>query len=582
MVSVLLIASLIGLLIGFLLYSRRILNSYCPPERKRTTPARRYQDGQDYITTPSGVLLGYQFKSISLDPILGPIIAIQFGWLPVVLWLILGVVFAGWIQDYSVTLLSVRKAGASLGGLAGELFSPAASTLLLISIYIYLVVALSAFTVTLSPLFSRAGVPVAIFLLLGTGLLAGQMIYRWRLSLLVVTPIALLLAGGGILAGSLPWAKSIVASINNVGGSLLNQLWGSGELTGASLLWSAVLLGIAYLGAVLPIWQFTQPVNFTASLITLLTLGAAALGVLVATFTGQIDPGIKIPALVAASQPHLGPLWPVVFVTISSGAISGWHALVASFSTSRLLEREVDALPVTIGASFLETCLSLLAVAFAVTIGVAAGRYAPDQGFQLVAGPASVFVTGLQEFLGVLGFPFGPAAEIGVILLTLMALAVMQLFLRFMRMAGAELSGDRFPLLKNPTLGAIIGLIITIFLIFSGIWQHLWALFGGMNQVIAGVALMLVSVWLARDRKPTWWAFWPSALLITTGVAALLYTAIYRSLYLGIFLAYNQGSGINLGTAITFLAGVSFASFALRLFLAGLQALNRARVITAG
>jgi carbon starvation protein len=403
------------------------------------------------------------------------------------------------------------------------------------------------------------------------------MIYRWRLPMPAVTLVAILLAGVGITAAGLPGALSAVRTINNLGGGILNQTWGNTELTGVNILWSLVLLGISLLGAVLPIWRFTQPVNYTSSLVTIITMGVAAIGILVAAFTGQVDPSIRLPALVTFSQPNLGPLWPFLFVTVSSGAVSGWHALVASYSTSRLLDRETETLPVTAGASSLETLLALLSVAFAVTIGVAAGRYAPDQDFRLVAGPAGVFVSGLQAFLVVLGIGSELAADLGVILMTLMALAVMQLLLRFTRTVGSELFGDRLPVIRRPGIGAVVGLVLVLLLIVFGLWQHLWILFGGSNQVLAGVALLLVSVWLAQTQKPHWWTFWPAVFLITTGAAALLFITLYRMLYQGIFIPYSQGSTFAFGNIITASTGLCLACFTLLLFLESLRAMNRAR-----
>jgi carbon starvation protein len=577
MALILLLAALTSLFLGYRLYARRILYARIPPDRKRTMPARRYQDGMDFIPVSPGALLGYQFKSISLDPILGPIIAIQFGWLPVVLWLILGVVFAGWIQDYAVALISARNGGAGLGELAGELLSPLARIVLLVFIYFYLLLTIAAFAVIIAPLFSREGVPVVIFTVLGTGLLVGQMLVRWRFPLPVVTLVAILLGFLAVYAGGIPWTQAVVRSINNLGGGVLKEPWGNGDLTGVNILWGCVLLGISYLGAILPIWRFTLPVNYTAALVTLITMGAATVGILVAAFTGQVDTLIRIPALVTPFQPQLGPLWPILFVTISSGAISGWHALVNSFGTSRLLDKEGEILPVTAGASFLETGLAILSVVFAVTVGVTAGRYAPDQDFRLVAGPASVFVSGLQTFLDVLGIQSEPGAEIGVILLTLMALGVMQLLLRFTRMVGAELAGEWMPVLRIPGFGALVGLVLALFLIVFGFWQHLWVLFGGSNQVLAGVALLLVSVWLARDQKSYRWTFWPALFLLTSGVVALLYVSLYRILYQSIFLAYRLGSGFVFGNAVTAIAGLCLAFFALVLLVASLRALNQAR-----
>jgi carbon starvation protein len=577
MILILMIAAMFGLYLGFRLYSRRILFFHIPPNPKHTAPARRYQDGFEFMPTPSGSLLGYQFKSISLDPILGPIIAIQFGWLPALLWLVFGLVFAGWIQDYALTMISIRSAGASFGTLAGDLLSPSARTMLLILIYLFLLLTMAAFSVIIAPILARESVPLGIFCLILTSLLAGQMVYRWRLPFLAVALISLPLAVASIYVGSLPAAQSIIRSINQLVGGSLDQLVGTGEVSGETFLWGFALLGVAYLGAVLPVWRFTQPVNSTASLVTLLAMSAAGLGLLVAVFTGEANTGIEIPALVAGFQPHLGPLWPVLFVTISSGAVSGFHALVSTYSTSRLVDKEVDTLPVTAGAAFLETCLALLAIVFAVTLGVSAGRYAPDQNFMLVAGPASVFVTGLQTFLGMLGLPPEAGALLGIIVLALIALAVLQLLLRINRMVAQELAGPKIPLFRNPAFAAMVGFLVTCSLILSGFWQNLWVLFGGSNQVLAGIALLLISTWLERAGKPYYWTFIPGAFLLLTGLAALFYVSLYSLLYQGVYLSYRAGSGVQFGNALAALLGICIAFISVGLFTQSLVALKTAK-----
>jgi carbon starvation protein len=577
MAFTLLLFTAIVLALGYRFYASRAAQDILYPDPKRPTPSRRYKDGKDFMPAPGGVLFGYQFKAITLDPILSPIIAVQFGWLPAVLWLLIGVLIAGWVQDYTASIMSMRNAGTGLGKLAGSYISPLARNLLLSFLYVYLLVIMGGFGVIFAPLMARETVAVSSLLLIGTGVLAGQMIYRWRLKVPVTTLVITLLSSLGIFAGTLPWVQNGVRAINSLAGVLFTRPLGYGDFSWPTLFWGLVLLAIAYLGAVLPIWRFAQPVNYTASWFFFLSLAGAVAGILAATFTRSVNTSFEIPAVVTAFQPHLGPIWPVLFVTISGGAISGWHALVATFSTARQVEKEPEALPIAAGAAFMETILAILAIIFAATLGVAAGRYNPDRNFQLVAGPASVFADGMARFLNVLGLPEALGAEIGVVLLALMALTVMQLVLRFMRQVSAELLGEALPVFKNVHFGALIGLLLSLFLIVFGFWQWLWVLFGGANQIIAGIALLLASIWLAQQKKPYGWTFWPGLFIFTTGMAALLYAVLYTAIYRGMVLSEGQEFGFTLGNGITAVLGLYLLGAALILFLQGLLALNKAR-----
>jgi len=165
-----------------------------------------------------------------------------------------------------------------------------------------------------------------------------------------------------------------------------------------------------------------------------------------------------------------------------------------------------------------------------------------------------------------------------MVFLVVMALTVMQLVLRFMRVASAELLGDKMPAFKSPHVGSLVAVLLTLFLITFGFWQWIWALFGGSNQLFAGMSLLLISIWLARDNKPTNWSFVPGLFMYITTVAALLYVSVYNAIWKGIINAGPEaGVGFILGNVITAAFGLYMVVAAVILFMDGLKAFNQAK-----
>lgn len=581
-----LVVTIIIVYLGYRFYASRVDKNIIQADPNRATPAKMYNDGVDFMPASASVLFGYQFKSIAaLGPIVGPIAGAQFGWLPAILWLVVGVFFIGWVQDYASAMLAMRSEGMTMGGLSYKLISPRARGLLLSFLYIYLLLIMGAFGAIIAPLLAGQTVAIGFLLLVVAGVLAGQMTYRWRVDLMVTTVVTVLLALIGIYLGTTPLAQNIVGGINGLAGNaegvLFTRPLGYGDMTWAAFFWAIVMLGFCYLGSVLPIWRFAQPVNYTSFWFVFLGIIGSIIGIAIATFTGSVNTSFEIPAFVTAFQPHLGPIWPILFVTISCGAVSGWHSLVSTSGTARQLEKETDALPVGAGAMFTEAVLAVLSVVFAATIGVAAGMYDPAQNYRLVAGAAGVFAGGMAQFLNVIGIPTALGGAIGAVFLTVMALTVMQLVLRFMRVASAELLGDRIPAFKNAHFGTLIAVALTLFIIVFGFWQWIWVLFGGSNQLFAGMALLLVSIWLAQQAKPFNWAFWPGMFMYATTVGALLYTSLYNAIWVGIIQATDLSAGFLIGNLISAGFGLYMVVAAVILFIDGLRAFNKARLTTA-
>jgi carbon starvation protein len=515
-----LIISLIGIGVGYFLYAKSIDRSIIKPDDSKTTPAKMFMDGVDFTPANRNVLFGYQFKSVAaLGPIVGPIIAVRWGWLPALLWIILGTMFLGWVQDYASIVVGVREEGQTFGALSFRLISRRARTILLIFIYAYLLLIMAAFGKIVGfDLMTNPSVPLGVLLVMGLGMAAGHMTYKLKMDILFTTLITVVLAFVGIWLGTVGPVKSLFTAIN--GGASSPLLFGS--VTWAQFFWSLVVLVLCYLGATLPIWRWAQPINYVAFWIVFLGIIGGTIGLVV------WHPGIPadFPAVSSydgklGSLSALGPLWPLLFVTIACGAISGWHSLVSSSGTARQLENETDALYVGGGSMFLEMFLATLSLLCA-TVGVGYAKYVELVGKGAIAG---VFANGLAAFLNQVGIPVSFGLPYGSVFLTLMALTIMYLVVRFMRVASAEFIGEAVPVIRNTAVGTIVALMFSALMIWTGFWSYVWILFGGANQLMASLALLIISLWLKSKEKNYMWAFLPFIFMFITSIAALLTTA---------------------------------------------------------
>ncbi len=507
--------------VGYWVYAKTIDRRVIQPDEKRATPAKMYMDGVDFIPANRNVLFGYQFKSIAaLGPILGPIIAVQWGWLPALLWIILGTFFIGWVQDYSSIMIGVREEGQTFGALSYRLISPRARSILLAYIYVYILMIMGAFGIQVGfNLLTNPAVPLGVLIVIGAGLLAGQMTYKWKQDIILTTIITVVVALVGIWVGTLPAVQEFFKTIYGIGPDGKSPVLFL-NVTQAGFIGSLLVAIFCYLGAVLPIWRWAQPINYVSFWIVLLGVIGGVVGLFIKA------PGMGDFPATTTFTTGSGPLWPMLFVTIACGAISGWHSLVSSSGTARQLEKETDGLYVGGGAMFLEMFFATIAF---LTATAAFGNY---QGYLDAGGPgkaAVVFSSGLSNFLNnwgldqALGAGFGKAY--GAIFLTLMALTIMHLAVRFMRVASAEALGDAIPALKNIHVGSAVALILTLILIWLVPFIQIWGVFGAANQLMASLALLLVTIWLMSKAKNYQWTFWPFIFMFVTTIGALVWSA---------------------------------------------------------
>jgi carbon starvation protein len=320
----------------------------------------------------------------------------------------------------------------------------------------------------------------------------GHLIYKARVNILVTTVIAIVLIFVSIYLGTI-WTISL------------------------SYTWTLIFVLIfGYFSSILPVWRFIQPYNYASVYVVYFGIIAGVIGIIIG------HKPMTLPAFTTWSI-GMGPLWPLLFVTIACGAISGWHSLVSSTATSRQIENELDVRPVTAGAMFAEFTISIIAVIVCATAFADKAAY-----IKAVGNPVGIFVGGLGGAITSLGLPMAYAKALAGSMIIILALTIVNLVFRFMKVASAELLGDAIPVAKNPHVATIVALIITFVLVKTGTWLYVWVLFGGANQLMASFALLLTTLFLVQKAKNYKVAIYPMFFMYATTVCALIYTSFWK------------------------------------------------------
>jgi carbon starvation protein len=488
--ALVLVSGIILFFIVYHLYAKWFDQKIIQVDPEKSTPARTYLDGVEFFPTNKNILFGFQFKGIAgLSPVVGPIVAIMWGWLPALLWILLGNIFIGWVHDYMSTMVSVRNEGQSFGPLSYRLISSRTRKLLMLFMVFYLILLAAAFTALGAGLLKAnvlVGVPT-IFVL-AAALLVGHMIYKMKMNPVNATVIGLVLIAVGLYIGS-----NVPVSIADIN------------------IWIIFILAVCIIAATTPIYSLTQPALYMFFYVVYFTLVALVLALIVK------NPAYVRPAYTGfIVGPENFPLWPMMFVTIACGSISGWHSLVSSSATAKQIEKETDVRPVSVGAMFSEGLLALLALSI---VAILTAKEATALG-----APAAIFS---KSGASILGGSALAQALVGLMFIGL-TLGLMLLAMRIARLALSELAGDAIPPLKNRYISAIAFSIIVFLLASPSVgatWIYIWVLFGGSNQLMAGLALWIATLWLVETKKPWIITGIPGVFMIVTTIAALIFAS---------------------------------------------------------
>ena len=512
-------------------YARHLARRLFALDAARPTPAHRLRDDVDYVPANRYVLFGHQFASITgLSPMLGPAIAVIWGWLPALAWVVLGAVFVGAVHDFGALAVSIRARGLSLGKVTESLVGRRAKTLFHLLIFFLIALAMGVFVHVVATLFSPAFypesvLPTALLMLVAVGI--GVAIYRlgWDLRVLTAAglPVLLLLVWAGI-------------RYPVVGPSLAQWKW--------------LLLLYSFAASVLPVWLLLQPRDYLNSL--LLYAGVAAM------YAGFFLTNPSFAAPVLDVDPAGAPaMFPFVFIVIACGAASGFHALVSSGTSAKQLDRETDAPLVGYGAMLGESLLGVMAV-LACTAGFVSrqdwlARYQSWETADSLGGNIAAFIAGTTRFLSTLGLS-AELATVGVaVLVVSFALTSLDSATRLLRYNVTEI-GETLgaPLLGNRYAASAVAVAAIWFFAFFQVQGEfaglaLWQLFGTTNQMLAGLALLAITVYLLRRGKPVVYTLAPMLLILVSTLSAM-------SINLAEFWTDAQWTLLLTGTAILVLA----------------------------
>lgn len=476
--------------LGYVIYAEKVQKLF-KPDRHRKTPAYTQSDGVDFVPAKHwSVLFGHHFASIAgAAPIVGPVLAVSiWGWAPALLWVVLGTVFIGGVHDYCSLMISVRHKGNSIADFAEQTISRNAKFIFLGFVWVTLILIISVFvylcakTMVVSPEIvvpSLGLIPIAI--------LAGVLLYSKKAPQIWVTLLGLAGLGYLISLGSrLPIRLAVADPIRA---------------------WSILLLIYAYIASVLPVQVLLQPRDYLSSFLLLAGLLFGYIGVI------AHNPTLNFPAFLGWSGKSQSMLWPALFVTVACGAISGFHSLVASGTTSKQLPNEIYVKRIGYGGMVTEgllATLAILVVACAYT-HAAEFRAAVTSG----GGPIAAFGYGYgrvtESFMGSFGGLFA------VLILNAFILTTLDTATRIGRYLTQELFRVR-----NRYFATLLVVALSGWLGLSGEWNEIWPIFGAANQLIAALALIVITSWLLSTHKPIRYTLPPTIFMLVTTIGALV------------------------------------------------------------
>ena len=513
------------LIAGYVFYGKWLAEQW-GVDPNRTTPAHELEDGNDYVPAKAPVLMGHHFSSIAgAGPINGPIQAAVFGWVPVMLWVLIGGIFFGAMHDFGALFASVRNKGQSIGEVIAESIGSRAKKLFLTFSYLTLILVVAAFASIVANTFkatydesgaldkvassANASTAMISILFILIAIVFGMMVYRRNASLVVSTVV-------GVLA--------IVACM------AIGYNWHPIYLSGTT--WMIIVGIYIAVASVTPVWILLQPRDYLSSFLLYGMMVIAVVGIVGA------HPTLSIPAFTGfvdnaeyGSGVSLGSLFPALFVTIACGAISGFHSLVGSGTTAKQLDKEGDARPIAYGGMLIECALALISLC---AVGYIWSEYVPGG----ITTPTAVFATGISRMCATIPFLAGAQNVIySMLILAVSAFCLTSLdtatrLARYMFQEFWLEPGQTYKdatgfkkVVTNPYVATIITVVLGIALGMTG-YAKIWALFGAANQLLAALGLLAVAAWLGTMGKNNKMFLFPMAFMLIVTIVSLCQTIL--------------------------------------------------------
>ena len=531
-IGILLFSCLFFYFIGYRFYAGKLDSELIQPSDKKVTPAVEQNDGVDYVPSKPLVLFGHNFASIAgAGPVIGPIIAMHhFGWAITLVWILLGNVFIGAVHDYLTLMVSVRNRGSSIADIAETTMGYRAKAVFAVFLVLAMLLVIAVFgVVAAKTLIAQPEMVFPTFAIIPVSVILGWCIYKKNLNLQIVSAVAVLTVILNIYIGF-----QIPVPIPEEGVLGLSPL----------IFWFVILMIYAGVASVLPVQTLLQPRDYLS---TFILFGSMALAISALLWVG---PELNTPAWRGAMSEEQGPVWPMLFVLVACGAVSGFHSLVAGGTTSKQLASETQGKIISYGGMLTE---GVVAVVTVLLVGGGLYWVAPEGGgvdmttlgFRETlqsGGWILAFGNGfgniVHQMLPVLSFTF--ASMIAVLALNTFVLTTLDTAVRITRFLVQESLGDKIPLFKNKFVVTVTVVFVAYLIGATDGWQKIWPIFGATNQLIAAVALFVVATWLMAVKKQTQYVLYPAIFMVITTIGALgwqawrFFTAPEPNLFLGV------------------------------------------------
>jgi carbon starvation protein len=500
---------ILWLYLGYRIYGNFIEKRVIQADKERITPARELDDGIDYSPAKKAILFGHHFSSIAgAGPILGPLLGVlYFGWLGALLWVAIGSIFLGAVHDYTSLMTSVQNKGKSLAEISEKTLGRRTRIIFSLFLWFALALVISVFAVVASrTLVSQPEIVIPTFGLVFIAMIFGWLIYKQGLNAPTATVISLLILFALIYIGKL-YPVELPAQFLGLS---------------AQNFWFFVLIIYSLFASSLPVWFLLQPRDYISTWILFMGLAIGYIGLIIA------HPTINAPAFVSFTSKG-GPLWPMLFVIIACGAISGFHSVVASGTTAKQLPDETAGKLIGYGGMVIETVLAGLVIFIAASalIWDPSGAENP-LGFQYlmtqVGDPIKAFATGYGKLTSSLpGISLMIGSFFGMIMLNAFVLTTLDTGTRLGRFIFSELTGKKIPLLNNRWVSSAFILVFAAILGATEGYKAIWPVFGASNQLVAALALVVVSSYLVGIKRPTKFTLYPAYFMLCSTLAALIY-----------------------------------------------------------
>ncbi len=536
---VLLLIGLAAFATGYRVYSRYVAQRIYRLDPDFRTPAHEFEDGVDFLPTNRNVLFGHHFTSVAgAAPIVGPAIAVIWGWLPAFLWVVLGTIFAGAVHDFGTLWISTRHKANSIGTLAGKIVGDRGRVLFMLVIFFLLLLVNAVFAVVISNLFiGNPGAVLPVWGSLVVAITVGFLIYRSGAGLLwpslgALAVLYLLIWVGQSVPLQLPDFFGFDPTPAQIAASGGDQAAAAAAATtdGVRAGWVIVLFVYAFFASVLPVWLLLQPRDYVNSHQLFVALGIIGLGII---FTNA---PVVAPAVNTNLPPDTPNWFPLLFVTIACGAISGFHGLVSSGTSSKQLDKETDARYVGYGGAVGEGSLALTSIlattaGFAVVVGVDGWHDHYGSFASASAGATQAFVQGVGVLAQGIGIPQGLAVTFAAVVVISFAATTMDTGVRLQRYIISELGAEyKIKLAQNRWIATTLA-VSSCALLALGVdrgagGMRLWPLFGTTNQLTGAMSLLVISLFLYSLKRRIWVTVMPLAFLLVMTTWAMVINMI--------------------------------------------------------